>query len=105
MEFRNDGTLRAPSSVYAGESHMSTDGNIYGAAWGGYLTDWITKTVAASAISGVRLSTETWTGAIENDTHNLEDGNVLTSVLSGRVRQGGVNSGPAFRSGNVSVKR
>ncbi|MBN6030370.1 phage tail protein [Pantoea ananatis] len=33
------GNLRSPGQVYAGAAFLNTDGNVYGAAWGGWLSD------------------------------------------------------------------
>ncbi|KAA5938643.1 phage tail protein, partial [Pantoea sp. VH_3] len=47
FQFRNDGTIRSPSSVYAGEAYIATDGNIYGSVWGGFLNNWIAGQISA----------------------------------------------------------
>jgi len=41
FQFRNDGTIRSPGSVYAGGAFIQSDGNIYGPVWGGYLSNWV----------------------------------------------------------------
>ncbi|WP_181405315.1 hypothetical protein [Pantoea eucalypti] len=47
FEFRNDGTIHAPSSVYAGQGFIAPDGNLYGPAWGGYANNWILAQINA----------------------------------------------------------
>ena len=37
--------------------------------------------------------------------NRIMEADVTQRINAGRVRQGGVNSDPAFRSGNMSVKR
>jgi len=47
FEFRNDGTIHAPSSVYAGQGFIAPDGNLYGPVWGGYANNWIVEQINA----------------------------------------------------------
>lgn len=47
FEFRNDGTIHAPSSVYAGQGFIAPDGNLYGPVWGGYANNWILAQINA----------------------------------------------------------
>ncbi|WP_444505519.1 gp53-like domain-containing protein, partial [Candidatus Pantoea gossypiicola] len=47
FQFRNDGTIRSPGSVYAGGAYIATDGNIYGSVWGGFLNNWIAGQISA----------------------------------------------------------
>jgi len=47
FEFRNDGSLHAPSSLYAGQGFIAPDGNLYGPVWGGYANNWIVAQINA----------------------------------------------------------
>ncbi|MGC1054576.1 phage tail protein [Pantoea agglomerans] len=47
FQFRNDGSLHAPSSVYAGQGFIAPDGNLYGPVWGGYANNWILAQINA----------------------------------------------------------
>ncbi|MBK5013933.1 phage tail protein [Pantoea sp. S62] len=47
FEFRNDGTIHAPNSVYAGQGFIAPDGNIYGPVWGGYANNWVLAQINA----------------------------------------------------------
>jgi hypothetical protein len=47
FQFRNDGTIRAPSSVYAGQGFIAPDGNLYGPVWNGYLNQWVLAQINA----------------------------------------------------------
>ncbi|MGV2879458.1 hypothetical protein D9O29_01360 [Pantoea vagans] len=47
FEFRNDGSLHAPSSVYAGQGFIAPDGNLYGPVWGGYANNWVLAQINA----------------------------------------------------------
>lgn len=47
FQFRNDGTIHAPSSVYAGQGFIAPDGNLYGPVWGGYANNWILAQINA----------------------------------------------------------
>jgi hypothetical protein len=51
FQFRNDGTIRSPSSVYAGQGFIAPDGNIYGPMWGGYLNNWVVAQINALNIA------------------------------------------------------
>lgn len=51
FQFRNDGTIRSPSSVYAGQGFIAPDGNIYGPTWGGYLNNWVVAQINALNIA------------------------------------------------------
>lgn len=47
FQFRNDGSLHAPSSVYAGQGFIAPDGNVYGPVWGGYANNWVLAQINA----------------------------------------------------------
>jgi len=51
FQFRNDGSIHAPSSVYAGQGFIAPDGNIYGPTWGGYLNNWVVAQINALNIA------------------------------------------------------
>lgn len=40
-EFRNDGSFSASAKITAGGANLHVDGNIEGAIWGGYLSNWL----------------------------------------------------------------
>ncbi|KAA6041349.1 hypothetical protein F3I27_21430, partial [Pantoea sp. Bo_2] len=75
FQFRNDGTIRSPSSVYAGEAYIATDGNIYGSVWGGFLNNWIAGQISAQVgaaqtwvsqnfVNSSRQASATWSGKV-----------------------------------------
>lgn len=47
FQFRNDGSIHAPSSVYAGQGFIAPDGNLYGPVWNGYLNQWVLAQINA----------------------------------------------------------
>lgn len=97
FEFRNDGTIHAPSSVYAGGAFIAPDGNIYGSLWGGYINNWILEQINAL---NVALNNQI-SASINNNTAWVEPNFQLknTADLSagwerdsatGRIRQWGM---------------
>ncbi|MGJ0479017.1 phage tail-collar fiber domain-containing protein [Pantoea agglomerans] len=102
FEFRNDGSLHAPSSVYAGGAFIAPDGNVYGSVWGGYQNQWILAQINAL---NVALNNQI-TASINNNnsgwvlpnfqlknTANLGSGWEKDSA-TGRIRQWGfLNAG------------
>ncbi|KGT95292.1 hypothetical protein NG99_04540 [Erwinia typographi] len=97
LDFRSDGTLRAPGDVYAGEAHLATDGNINGTCWGGFLNTWIVSKISAAvagAITGIRLATSTWAAT----------GSSNWSAPSGAVMNGvGIYTGAQARYAYIQV--
>ncbi|KAA6039339.1 hypothetical protein F3I27_23490 [Pantoea sp. Bo_2] len=90
FQFRNDGTIRSPGSVYAGGAYIATDGNIYGSVWGGFLNNWI-----AGQISAQVGAAQTWVSNTfqPRNTADLGGGWEKDSV-TGRIRQwGSINAG------------
>ncbi|ELL9805429.1 hypothetical protein RZT12_000177 [Salmonella enterica] len=45
--FGKNNEFYSPSSIHAGGNTITTDGNIYGSLWGGWLNDWINNQFAA----------------------------------------------------------
>lgn len=76
FEFRNDGSFRAPSSVYAGGAFMPPDGNVYGSMWGGYLSNWIVGKIGEvnNALNGVRgTANDAWNKAQDAQVNRVSD--------------------------------
>lgn len=74
--FRNDGSFRSPSSVYAGGAFMPPDGNVYGSMWGGYLNNWINGQLGNvnNAINGVRgTANDAWNKAQDAQVNRVSD--------------------------------
>ncbi|EIC8701266.1 hypothetical protein LVM31_004630 [Salmonella enterica] len=90
--FGKNGEFYSPSHIHAGNAFFSTDGNAYGACWGGYLSNWANSQFAArdnninaratwdwvnqNFISNVRYSAETQVGA--NGVWTYHSNTVLT---------------------------
>ncbi|ORJ23969.1 hypothetical protein [Rouxiella badensis] len=57
FEFFYTGVFKAPGNIYSGEACYQNDGNIYGTAWGGYISDYLAamKTATAAAYSSTNL--------------------------------------------------
>lgn len=45
--FGKNNEFYSPSSIHAGGNTITTDGNIYGSLWGGWLNDWLSNQFAA----------------------------------------------------------
>ncbi|WP_277971557.1 hypothetical protein, partial [Pantoea agglomerans] len=88
-EFRFD--QRGNSQVYgkaytgSGASFLAEDGNVYGGAWGGYLSNWVAAQIAAqinnnnvwvsqSFISGQRQASAQWSGKVGSNGLQLPAG-------------------------------
>jgi hypothetical protein len=89
------GNLRSPGQVYAGAAFLNTDGNVYGAAWGGWLSDQLNavRNTAndawnkandgqANRVTDIRLTAEHQVGA--NGITDYRNANtVLTGFTNG----------------------
>lgn len=76
FEFRNDGSFRSPSSVYAGGAFMPPDGNVNGSMWGGYLSNWIVGKIGEvnNSINGVRgTANDAWNKANDAQLNRVSD--------------------------------
>ncbi|EHU3674644.1 hypothetical protein KY539_003116 [Salmonella enterica] len=83
IRFMVNGEIFTTSSIHAGANTISTDGNIYGSLWGGWLNDWINKTIINRFVKDIRLGgveyAQAWRGPGFNDT----PGYVITGVGNG----------------------
>jgi len=52
-ELYNDGDIKATGLVYSGLSYLHTNGNVYGTAWGGYLSTYLYNTHATYSLGAV----------------------------------------------------
>ena len=82
FEFRNDGSLHAPSSVYAGQGFIAPDGNLYGPVWGGYANNWILQQINAL---NVAINNQI-AASINNNNSNWVNPNFATAVRLGAER-------------------
>lgn len=71
--FGKNSEFYSPSSIHAGGNTITTDGNIHGSLWGGWLNDWINNSFARA----VRLGPQAISGALWRD-YQLGGGNVVT---------------------------
>ncbi|ECI7829019.1 phage tail protein [Salmonella enterica subsp. enterica] len=83
IRFMVNGEIFTTSSIHAGTNTISTDGNIYGLLWGGWLNDWINNTIINRFVQDIRLGgieyAQAWNGPGYNDT----PGYVITGVTNG----------------------
>ncbi|EIJ9542962.1 hypothetical protein LI491_003082 [Salmonella enterica] len=73
IRFMVNGEIFTTSSIHAGANTISTDGNIYGSLWGGWLNTWIHNNV----VRGVRLGPVALSGGLWRD-FQLGGGQVVT---------------------------
>ncbi|EBC6679745.1 hypothetical protein C5W48_17800 [Salmonella enterica] len=73
IRFMVNGEIFTTSSIHAGANTISTDGNIYGSLWGGWLSTWIHNNV----VRGVRLGPVALSGGLWRD-FQLGGGQVVT---------------------------
>lgn len=112
FQFRNDGTIRSPSSVYAGEGFLAPDGNVYGGAWGGYLSNWVGGQISANInnnnvwvsqnfVNSVKLGAMGWVNAIADGPGNgyTGGGGNMQTVPAGCTVIGGTNNGTSNLAG------
>ncbi|WP_410688286.1 phage tail-collar fiber domain-containing protein [Citrobacter europaeus] len=60
----NNGTFYAPGPLKAGESELHLDGNVYGSAWGGWLSNWLNTKLNERATvdwASQNFATYSWT--------------------------------------------
>lgn len=83
IRFMVNGEIFTTGSIHAGANTISTDGNIYGLLWGGWLNDWINNTIINRFVKDIRLGgieyAQAWNGPGFNDT----PGYVITGVGNG----------------------
>jgi|GEM_PF-3545826 len=119
FQFRNDGSLHAPSSVYAGDAFMPPDGNVYGAVWGGYLSNYIAGQigvvnnniaaqinnnnawVSQNFVNSVKLGAMGWVASIADGPGNgyTGGGGTMQTMPAGCVVIGGTNNGTSNLAG------
>lgn len=105
FQFRNDGTIRSPSSVYAGDAFIPPDGNVYGAVWGGYLSNYIAGQISAQVgaaqtwvsqnfVNSVKLGAMGWLASIADGPGNgyTGGGGTMQTTPAGCVVIGGTNN-------------
>ncbi|EEP1513173.1 phage tail protein, partial [Salmonella enterica] len=73
IRFMVNGEIFTTGSIHAGASTISTDGNIYGSLWGGWLSNWINN----NFVRAVRLGPQAISGGLWRD-YQLGGGNVVT---------------------------
>lgn len=93
FQFRNDGSIHASSSVYAGQAFIAPDGNIYGPTWGGYLNNWVVAQINALNIAlnqsinnVVNTANDAWNKGNDAQLNRVQDvalGARWTGVLPG----------------------
>lgn len=74
--FRNDGSFRAPAALYAGGAIVSTDGNVYGSIWGGWISNWINGQLGNvnNSINGVNgRANDAWNKAHDAQVNRVQD--------------------------------
>ncbi|EEO7836462.1 shikimate transporter [Salmonella enterica] len=78
-----NGDIMANRKLNVGAATFSSDGNINGSLWGGWLNDWINNTIINRFVQDVRLGgieyAQAWNGPGFNDT----PGYVITGVTNG----------------------
>ncbi|EGI6059483.1 phage tail protein [Salmonella enterica subsp. enterica serovar Carrau] len=73
IRFMVNGEIFTTGSIHAGANTISTDGNIYGSLWGGWLSNWINN----NFVRAVRLGPQAISGGLWRD-YQLGGGNVVT---------------------------
>ncbi|HFW4266087.1 TPA: hypothetical protein ACIBOF_004195 [Salmonella enterica subsp. diarizonae serovar 61:r:-] len=80
--FTVNGDIMANRKLNVGAATFSSDGNINGSLWGGWLNDWINNTIINRFVQDVRLGgieyAQAWNGPGFNDT----PGYVITGVTN-----------------------
>ncbi|HFJ2043159.1 TPA: phage tail protein, partial [Salmonella enterica] len=80
--FTVNGDIMANRKLNVGAATISSDGNINGSLWGGWLNDWINNTIINRFVQDVRLGgieyAQAWNGPGFNDT----PGYVITGVTN-----------------------
>ncbi|EAA0696211.1 shikimate transporter [Salmonella enterica subsp. enterica serovar Nottingham] len=78
-----NGDIMANRKLNVGAATFSSDGNINGSLWGGWLNDWINNTIINRFVKDIRLGgieyAQAWNGPGFNDT----PGYVITGVTNG----------------------
>ncbi|ECG8517230.1 shikimate transporter [Salmonella enterica subsp. salamae] len=78
-----NGDIMANRKLNVGAATFSSDGNINGSLWGGWLNDWINNTIINRFVQDIRLGgieyAQAWNGPGYNDT----PGYVITGVMNG----------------------
>ncbi|HGE8136923.1 TPA: phage tail protein, partial [Salmonella enterica] len=78
-----NGDIMANRKLNVGAGTFSSDGNINGSLWGGWLNDWINNTIINRFVQDIRLGgieyAQAWNGPGYNDT----PGYVITGVTNG----------------------
>ncbi|HFW5233131.1 TPA: hypothetical protein ACIPVM_003574 [Salmonella enterica subsp. diarizonae serovar 50:k:z35] len=81
--FTVNGDIMANRKLNVGAATISSDGNINGSLWGGWLNDWINNTITNRFVKDIRLGgieyAQAWNGPGFNDT----PGYVITGVTNG----------------------
>ncbi|WP_077987431.1 hypothetical protein [Salmonella enterica] len=83
--FEVNGRIMAHTALHSGDATVATDGNIYGALWGGWLNDWINNTITNRFVRDVRAgnveSAQVWRVYGYNDQTPY----VITGVINGNT--------------------
>ncbi|PVJ97051.1 shikimate transporter [Salmonella enterica subsp. enterica serovar Freetown] len=78
-----NGDIMADRKLNVGAATFSSDGNVNGSLWGGWLNDWINNTIINRFVKDIRLGgieyAQAWNGPGFNDT----PGYVITGVTNG----------------------
>ncbi|HAE0391643.1 TPA_asm: shikimate transporter [Salmonella enterica subsp. enterica serovar Typhimurium] len=78
-----NGDIMANRKLNVGAATFSSDGNVNGSLWGGWLNDWINNTIINRFVKDIRLGgieyAQAWNGPGFNDT----PGYVITGVTNG----------------------
>lgn len=78
-----NGDIMANRKLNVGAATFSSDGNVNGSLWGGWLNDWINNTIINRFVKDIRLGgieyAQAWNGPGFNDT----PGYVITGVING----------------------
>ncbi|EKN2276697.1 hypothetical protein PWO62_002953 [Salmonella enterica] len=81
--FTVNGDIMANRKLNVGAATFSSDGNVNGSLWGGWLNDWINNTIINRFVKDIRLGgieyAQAWNGPGFNDT----PGYVITGVTNG----------------------
>ncbi|EHG9033950.1 hypothetical protein J6F59_000108 [Salmonella enterica] len=81
--FTVNGDIMANRKMNVGDATFSSDGNVNGSLWGGWLNDWINNTIINRFVKDIRLGgieyAQAWNGPGFNDT----PGYVITGVTNG----------------------
>ncbi|MGP2962653.1 phage tail protein [Serratia ureilytica] len=81
FSFRNNGELRANSTLFAAGAAYQTDGNINGSIWGGYLSNWITARIRESG--QVSVNGDQWWYKDQRTGLYFQGGRVIGNASSG----------------------